>query len=80
METGRHPDPRYWPEQTTLTESKPAVRFRNASEAPGLCRFDYEAERRPARFKAKLDRLLSRFAGPTQLAFEHGDDEEEAAD
>jgi hypothetical protein len=30
-------------------------------------------------FKAKLDRIHPRFTGPTQLAFEYSDDEEEAA-
>lgn len=30
-------------------------------------------------FKAKLDRIHPRFAEPTQLSFEYGDDEEEAA-
>jgi hypothetical protein len=30
-------------------------------------------------FKAKLDRLYARYSGPTQLSFEYGDDEDEAA-
>jgi hypothetical protein len=30
-------------------------------------------------FKSKLDRLHPSFAGPTQLSFEYGDDDEEEA-